>query len=76
LTLVIATANNNLPNILESATLNSKPSVTGNCPGPPLIGFIAGDVYGLMSYTESLGFENSDEWRINGDGMVKYGGGR
>jgi len=67
LALVTATVDNNLPNILESTTLNSKPSNTENCPDPPSIGFVAGDVAGLMSCTESLGFESSDEWRVNDD---------
>lgn len=70
LALVTATPDNNLPNVLESATLNSKPSITENCPDQPSIGFVAGDVDGLMSCTESLGFESSDEWRVNDDRMV------
>lgn len=65
LALVTATADNNLPNVLESTTLNSKPSITENCPDPPSIGFVDG----LMSCTESLGFESSDEWRVNDDKM-------
>ena len=67
LALVTATTDNNLPNVLESTTLNSKkPSITENCPDPPSIGFVDG----LMSCTESLGFESSDEWRVNNDRMV------
>ncbi|CAK8544707.1 unnamed protein product [Lathyrus sativus] len=51
-----------LPNVFESTMLNSKASINENS---SRIEFLSGDVDGLMSCTESLGFESSDERRVN-----------
>lgn len=67
--LVTATEDSDrLPNVLESTTLNTMTKNKRNnfaitLPSP--IGFISGDVDGLMSCTESLGFESSDERRVD-----------
>jgi hypothetical protein len=61
-----ATADNKInpvPNILQSAMSNSTTNIT-EITIPPRIGFVSGDVDGLMSCTESLGLESS-----NDDGM-------
>ncbi|XP_004494646.1 uncharacterized protein [Cicer arietinum] len=62
-------------NVLQSTmlNLNSNPStITGiseiNFP-PPKIGFVAGDVGGLTSCTESLGFESSDGMDVIDDSV-------
>ncbi|GAU11559.1 hypothetical protein TSUD_345500 [Trifolium subterraneum] len=47
---------------------NLKPNVT-EITNPPRR-FVSGDVDGLMSCTESLGFESSDERRVNDDDDV------
>lgn len=65
------TNRDNLPvrNVLESTMLlNSKTIVNENS---PRIEFLSGDVDGLMSCTESLGFESSDERRVNDRTDVK-----
>jgi hypothetical protein len=66
-----ATADNKInpvPNILQSAMSNSTTNIT-EITVSPRIGYVSGDVDGLMSCTESLGFESSDERRVNDDGM-------
>ncbi|WJX85476.1 hypothetical protein P8452_67923 [Trifolium repens] len=61
-----ATADNKInpvPNILQSAMSNSTTNIT-EITVSPRIGYVSGDVDGLMSCTESLGLESS-----NDDGM-------
>ncbi|XP_058740576.1 protein FANTASTIC FOUR 1-like [Vicia villosa] len=54
-----------VPNVLESTTmLNLKLNNNENSRHPSRIGFVSGDVDGLMSCTESLGFESCDERRV------------
>ncbi|XP_058752908.1 protein FANTASTIC FOUR 1-like [Vicia villosa] len=53
-----------VPNVLESTTmLNLKLNNNENSRNPSRIEFVSGDVDGLMSCTESLGFESCDERR-------------
>ena len=62
-----ATQFNKSPNILESSSL-IKPSLSSSRKDPGGVGFIddvGGGVDGLMSCTESLGFESSDERLVN-----------
>ncbi|XP_061348501.1 uncharacterized protein LOC133293896 [Gastrolobium bilobum] len=68
------------PNVLESATLKPNNNPPPPPPPPPsstspsrieFIDDIGGGVDGLMSCTESLGFESSDERRISDNRMDK-----
>lgn len=56
-----------VPNVVESTTmLNLKLNINDNSRylSPSRIEFVSGDVDGLMSCTESLGFESCDERRV------------
>ncbi|XP_059648562.1 uncharacterized protein LOC132294656 [Cornus florida] len=65
-----------VPNFLESAVAKSPPSSPAAAPNrdPGGIGFledVGGSVGGLMSCTESLGFESSDERGVNDDDQLQ-----